>query len=157
MGFLTDSQIQELWDKVIQDITEHISSVQLYKQEHALLGETYTVQTTFEGGYNATLFLCADTALFTRLAQCVLQSETVSQQDVEDFAKEYFNIICGQIVAKIFQTAHVSSRFSIPDVCTGRNIPHDDGKIRFVLNYTSSCNDGIQLIHQNLSLEKSTV
>ena len=99
MDFLTDSQIQELWDKVIQDITEHISNVQLYKQESALLGETYTVQTTFEGGYNATLFLCADTALFTRLAQCVLQSETVSQQDVEDFAKEYFNIICGQIVS----------------------------------------------------------
>ncbi len=155
MDFLTDSQIKELWDKVLKDITEHISSIQLYKQDDTFLGETCTVQTTFEGGYNATLFLCADTALFTRLAQCVLQSETVSQQDVEDFAKEYFNIICGHIVAKIFQAAHVSSRFSIPDFCTGRIIPEDKGKIRFVLNYKSNCNEGIQLIHQNSALEKS--
>ena len=155
MDFLTDSQIKELWDKVIMEITEHISNIQLYKQDFANLGETCTVQTTFEGGYNATLFLCADTSLFTHLTQCVLQSETVSQQDVEDFAKEYFNIICGRIVAKIFQFSHVSSHFSIPDFRAGCNIPDDKGKIRFVLNYKSSCNEGIQLIHQKPILEKN--
>lgn len=38
----------------------------------------------------------------------------MAPQDVEDFAKEYFNVICGQFVARLFQLTKVASRFRIP-------------------------------------------
>ena len=73
---------------------------------------------------------------------------------IEDFAKEYLNIICGRIVAGLFRSAHISSRFHIPSFSLGRYIP-DDVSSCCILNYTSNCNEGVQLIHQTFPLENS--
>lgn len=148
MSALTDQELQELLDRVMQDITNRMAQIRRCRQETALSGDVCTVSTTFEGDYHATLTLYADTALLARLTRCVLQEETVGPQDIEDFTKEYFNVICGNIVAKLFQAAHLSSRFRIPSFSTGRHVPAQPGGPRCVLNYTSSCNEGAQLIHE---------
>lgn len=144
---LAQEEIREILDRVMQDITNRLVCIYPCTQDALLSDDICTVQTTFEGGYCASLTLCADTALFTRLAQQMLEEETISPQDVEDFAKEYFNVICGQIVAKLFQSTHVASRFHIPEFHIGRPCSQHTGGCCCILNYTSRCNGGAQLIH----------
>ena len=157
MDFFTNNEFQDILDRVIKDITQNMASIKLYKKDKALSSEICIAKTKFEGGFNATIILCADVSLIIRLAQHVLQEENISTQDIEDFTKEYLNIICGQIVNIIFQTSHIVSRFSIPDIYTDFNLSEDFIDNRFVLNYTSCCNDGIKLIHQIYPLEKQAV
>lgn len=145
---LTQEQVQTILDQVMQTITSRLADIQLSKQEVSLSHDVCTVHTTFEGGYNATLVLYADTALLTKLTQKVIQEESVNPQDVEDCAREYFNVICGQIVAGLFKTAHISSRFRIPTYCEGRYVPQEDGTCMCVLNYKSKEDGGAQLVHQ---------
>ncbi|MDR3765722.1 MAG: chemotaxis protein CheX [Butyricicoccus sp.] len=148
MAPLTQEEIQNVLDQVVQDMTDRIAGIRLCKQDKVLSGDICTVHTTFEGNYHASLTLCVETTLLTRLTQQVMQEETVDPQDIEDFAKEYFNVICGQIVAGLFRVAHVSSRFRIPSFYMGRYVPQENGGPQYVLNYTSDCNEGAQLIHQ---------
>lgn len=148
MNAISDQEIQDILDQVVRDITNRIANIYLCKQEVVFSDDICTVHTTFEGGYHATLILCADTVLLTRLTQHIIQEETVAPQDIEDFTKEFFNVICGQIASKLFQTAHISSRFHIPDFHTGRYIPGEKNGSQYILSYTSNHNEGVQLIHQ---------
>lgn len=148
LNSLTPEEIQDVLDQVVQDMTDRIAGIRLCKQDKILSDDVCTVHTTFEGNYHASLILCVETPLLTRLTQHVMQEETVNSQDIEDFAKEYFNVICGQIVAGLFRAAHITSRFRIPRFCMGRYVPQDTCGTRYVLNYISDCNEGAQLIHQ---------
>lgn len=148
MDALSQEQIQMILDQVMRDITNRLAEIQRSNQEVPLSHDVCTVHTTFEGGYNAILVLYADTALMTKLTQQVIQEESVAPQDVEEFAREYFNVICGQIVAGLFKAAHISSRFRIPTYCVGRYVPQGDGTCLCVLNYKSEDHGGAQLIHQ---------
>ncbi len=157
MNALTPKEIQDILDGVMQDVPNRIASIQLQKQDTFLsnnVNNLCTIHTTFEGGYHASLALCADACLLMRLTQHFMQEEIVTSQDIEDFAKEYLNIICGRIVAGLFRSAHISSRFHIPSFSLGRYIP-DDVSSCCILNYTSNCNEGVQLIHQTFPLENS--
>lgn len=144
---ITQNEIQDILDQVMREITNRMTEIYPCKEESSLSNDVCTVHTTFEGGYCATLTMYVDTALLTRLTQQVMEEEEVSLQDVEDFAKEYFNIICGKIVAKLFQCTHVASRFRIPHFSVGRCNPAEGCGCCCVLSYASNRNEGAQLIH----------
>lgn len=139
----------------MQDITKQVANIQLCKKDSDLSMDTCTVHTTFDGGCHASLALCADTSLFVRLTQHIMQEEDVAPQDIEDFTKEYFNVICGQVVYHVFKATHISSRFQIPTFYTGQYHPSDHGTSRFTLRYTSNCNECAQLIYQSPILSKN--
>ena len=145
---LTQNDILDILDCVMQDITNRMARIYPCKQNGAPSGDVCTVCTTFEGGYNANLILYMDTALLTKLTQTTMQEETVSLQDIEDFMKEYFNVICGHIVARLFQAAHISSRFRIPRFYSGLHLPDGAGSLCCVRRYVSGSNARAQLIHQ---------
>lgn len=145
---LTQNEIVDILDAVMQDITNRMDKIYPCQQGVSFSNDTCTVCTTFEGGYDADLILYMDTALLCRLTKQALQEETVSQQDIEEFSKEYFNVICGHIVARIFQAAHIASRFSIPRFYPGQHTPSQTTASCHVLNYVSGNNEGVQLVHQ---------
>lgn len=151
MNVQCQKEISNILDCVMRDITSRMVEIRLCEPGEALSGDTCTVETTFEGGYHGTLRLAADTALMTRLTRQVMEAEEVAPQDVEDFAKEYFNVICGHFVARLFQRTKVASRFRIPVFSTQRREP-EAGKEndQFVLNYTNAYHEGAQLIHHPL-------
>lgn len=148
MNSLTQNDIQNILDRVMRDITNQVANIQLCKKDSVLSSNTCTVHTIFEGGCHASLTLCADASLFTRLTQNVMQEEVVAPQDIEDFTKEYFNVICGQVVYHVFKAAHISSRFQIPTFYTGQYLPTERATSQLVLRYTSNCNECAQLIYQ---------
>lgn len=151
MNVQCQKEISNILDCVMRDITSRMVEIRLCEQGEALSGDTCIVQTTFEGGYHGTLRLLADTALMVRMTQQVMEADDVAPQDVEDFAKEYFNVICGQFVARLFQLTKVASRFRIPVFSTQYKEPEaakEDNQL--VLNYTNAYHEGAQLIHHPL-------
>ena len=150
LSTLTQTEIQDILDHGMCDVTHQIGRFPLQKQDRVLSGDICTVHTTFEGGYQAALALCADTALFARLARNVMRSENVSQQDIRDVATEYFNIICGRVVAGLFQSVRVSSRFRIPCFRPGPYLPEEKPICSCVLKYHCACQEHAHLIYMGL-------
>lgn len=142
---LTDQELLSILDQTLRQITHHMGRICLHPQQTVSPEETYTVYTTFEGGYRATLILCMDAAFLFHLAQQVLDTDVVTAQDMEDTAKEFFNVLCGNIASRLFQCAHISTRFHIPVFQKGRLAPPED-QCR-VLSYAGCRREGIQLIH----------
>ena len=133
---LSQSQVLEILDRVMKDITNRIVTIQSSDKTPPLCpNDSCTVYTTFEGGYRATLTLCVDSNLLLHLAQTSMQEENVSAEDLEDFAKEYFNVICATFE-------------------TGCYTPEETSQ-ELVLNYTSNRNEGAQLIHKAPSEEQN--
>ena len=144
-----EKEIPAILDRVMQEITGRMVGIQPIERADILSEDVCTVCTTFEGGYHGTLVLFLDTALLRRLTQQAMEAEEVAQEDVEDFAKEYLNVICGMVVARLFQTARISSRFRIPVFRVGRWAPDAGQHVsEYVLNYISEDNQGVQLLHQ---------
>lgn len=145
-------KIPDILDRVMQEITGHMVEIRPIAQKDILSDDVCTVRTTFEGGYHATLALFLDTDLLRKLTQQAMEAEEVAPEDVEDFAKEYLNVICGKVVARLFQTARISSRFRIPVFHKGRVEPgqeqHDQQVCEHVLSYLSEDNKGVQLLHR---------
>ncbi len=146
MNALHPEELQKILDNVMQNITNRFTCIQLSQEDAPPSGQVCSVHSTFDGDCHGTLVLFADLNLMTRLAQVFLQEESVTPQDVEDCAKEYFNIICGQVVAGLFQAAHLTSRFNIPSFQQGKYLPDGQSDPLCVLNYTSNCNEVAQLL-----------
>jgi hypothetical protein len=141
------NQLQAILNRSIQDTTHRFAGIQLQEQAISLSDDICSIHTVFQGGHTAAVTLYADTAFLIRMAQRVIHSQTVSPQDVEDVATEYFNIICGRISAGLFQSAQVSSRFCCPRFYRGRYLPCNRNGPQCVLNYSSSQNERAQLIY----------
>lgn len=154
MNTISQAQFQEILDQVLKDITQQVAGIQLSPQGIQLCAKENspsqekmcTLYTNFEGGYQASIALCAEIALLTRLTQYMMQEEQIAPEDIEDFAKEYFNVLCGQIAAGLFNATHIASRFGVPNFHLGRYTPHGDGE-QLILNYTSDKNENAQVIH----------
>ena len=77
MSALTQIELQGILDQVVCDVTQRICGLPLLKQSGTLSSDVCTVQTAFEGGYEGTIILCADTPLLFRLTRLFLQEESV--------------------------------------------------------------------------------
>lgn len=151
LGTLTQAEIQNVLDQVMQDMTKRVGGICLHKRDTMLSSDMCTIYTTFEGSYRGALILCADTTFWARLARYIMQEDTVDPNDFEDLAKEYFNVVCGQIAAGLYRISHSPSRFRIPVFYVGRYVPIEDDGTQNIINYTSDQNEGAQLIHQLIS------
>ena len=145
-AILSKKNMQEVFDEIIREVTEKVAGIRLYQEDSLLKEDLCTVYTAFNRGFQFNLSLCADLTMFTRLTQNMLQAEEVMPQDVEDFTKEYFNVLCGYIASRLFQTTKIASRFSVPIFCSGRYLP-DDLREQFIISYSSDKNESAQLIH----------
>jgi hypothetical protein len=139
-------RLAEIFDQVVREITQREAGICLATGEAVPDGELFTVYTVFERGYSTCLSLCAESALFTRLTQGMMHRQDVSPRDVEDFAKEYFNVLCGHIVAQLYRETKIPARFSPPSFRAGRYIPEDHLR-HIVLTYAGDRNEHVQLIH----------
>lgn len=143
---LSEEKLQDVFDQVAREVTEKVAGIRLCEGNTPLEEDSCTVHASFERGFHSSLALCADTAMFTRLTQSMLQEEEVTEQDVEDFTKEYFNVLCGHIASRLFQVTKVASRFETPEFYVGRYQPEDQ-KEQFAICYSSDKNEAARLSH----------
>ena len=91
---LTKDTLEKILDGAIRDVTEQTAGVQLVKEHQNPLGDNIcTVHITFDKGFDKGLILYADTSLLMRMAQNTFHDENISREDLEEFGKEYFNVL----------------------------------------------------------------
>ena len=139
-------ELQEMLDGIVREVTERTAKVTLVSGGEPRGDRLCTVYITFNKGFHSSLTLCSDVALLIRMARNALELEEPTAQELEDFCKEYFNIICGKIAAVLFRNTRVPARFSVPKFYKGRYAP-EDHQAQFVLTYADEHRNGIQLTH----------
>ncbi len=143
---MAKEDLAQILDQAVQDVTERTAGVHLY-QGGQLPGEDLcTVQVVFDKGFHTSLTLCADTRLLYRMACNSFHEESVSLEDMEEFSKEYLNILCGRIAGAMYRATHIPAHFASPVFYHGRYEP-EGREIQFVLTYFDEYNEGAQLIH----------
>ncbi|MDE6531092.1 MAG: hypothetical protein K2K96_10015 [Lachnospiraceae bacterium] len=143
---MEQEELEQILDQAVQDVTERTAGVHLYQGGQSSGDDLCTVQITFDRGFNTSLTLCADTSLLYRMACNSFHEESVSPKDLEEFSKEYFNVLCGRIAGAMFRATQVPSHFGPPVFYHGRYEP-EGREVQFVLTYSNEYSEGAQLIH----------
>lgn len=143
---LAKEELERILDQAVQDVTERTAGVRLHQGDQSPGEDLCTVQITFDRGFRTSLTLCADTKLLYRMACNSFHEESVSPEDLEEFAKEYFNVLCGRITGAMFRETQVPAHFGPPVFYRGRYEP-EGREIQFVLTYCDEQSGGAQLIH----------
>ena len=143
---MTKEGLEQILDQALQEVTERTAGVRLYQGNQPLGEDLCTVHITFDKGFDTSLTLCADTALLIRMARNSFHEEAVTQEDLEEFSKEYFNVLCGKVVGAMFRATQVSAHFGTPVFYHGRYEPEDQD-VQFILTYSDEHSEGAQLIH----------
>jgi len=143
---LSAEQLREIYDRSARLVTEQTSGILLAPKTVPLKEDICTLYTNFERSIHSGLAMCADTGLFRRLTQRMMQADQVDFQDMEDFSKEYFNVLCGHIAVALFQNTKVAARFQIPTFYRGWYQPKEQEET-MELGFLSDKNEGVRLIH----------
>lgn len=143
---ITKERLEEILDQALQDVTERTAGVRLNQGDQSLGEDLCTVHITFDKGFNTSLTLCADTSLLSRMARNSFHEDEVNADDLEEFSKEYLNVLCGKIAGAMFQATRISAHFGQPKFYHGRYEPEGQ-EVQFVLTYSDEQREGAQLIH----------
>lgn len=143
---LPQKELEGLLDAAVREVTSKIAGVHLFPGGEPPEEDFCTVYISFRKEFHSSLSLRTDTSLLTSLARSALETETVTPQDLEDFAKEYFNVLCGKIAAIFFKTTKKPARFSVPSFYWGLYEPEGQRR-QFALNYSDEQHRSAQLIH----------
>ncbi len=154
MDSLTHEEIQDVLNYVMLYTTEKMAHMKITNEGNSLSNDLCTVSAIFEGNCDLALSLCADKLFFVRLAQGIFQSEDVSDQDIEDAAKEYLNVICGRLVNQVSPLIHKPTSFRFPVFQTGEHIFDGDREYSCKSHYVNKNDDGLLLVLALSVLEK---
>ena len=107
------SELSRIMERVACEVTRHVGQLEL----RPVLDENFPaetggcqVQTTLYGGYHSRITLTSNYLFFFNLAKNMME-ESPTLEDVADYAVEYFNVLCGHIVAEIFRVTGVTANF----------------------------------------------
>lgn len=143
---MTKEALAQILDQALQDVTERTAGVRLRRGDQPLGEDLCTVHITFDKGFGTSLTLCADTSLLARMACNSFHEDAVTFEDLEEFSKEYFNVLCGKIVGAMYQATRVSAHFGPPVFYHGRYEPEGQ-EVQFTLTYCDEHSEGAQLTH----------
>ena len=124
-------------------------------QEHVKLpasvcrGDILAVCTT--GAYNHSMASCYNAVPRPPIVMIDGERDYVAvrretAEDLEEFSKEYLNVLCGKVAGAMFQATQVSAHFGTPTFYHGRYEPEGQ-EAQFVLTYADEHSKGAHLIH----------
>lgn len=143
-GIIQSKGMEDIFDQVVRKVTKQTGGISLHQGRLSPVGKVCTVYVIFEKGFRMGIMLCAEEAFFTRLTQHMTQETKNTFQDIEDFSREYFNVLCGEISYRLFQTSNIASRFGIPDFRYGFYKP-ENYKECFSVGYISDEGENVEL------------
>lgn len=143
---MPEEKLREVFDRITREVTQDAVGIHLEMGGAAPGDDLCTVHIGFKKGFHSSLSLRADTSMLARLTQSILHKENVTPQDLEDVAKEYFNVLCGHIASALYQATRVASRFDVPSFHRGSFAPQGQRE-QFILSYADDRDNSAQLIH----------
>lgn len=143
---LSRQELEEMLDAAVREVTAATTGVSLHKGGEPPGGDSCTVVVTFKRGVRSSLSMQADREMLVEMARNAFRNKFVTSDDVEDFTKEYFNVLCGRVAGQLFRLTRTRVRFGVPVFRWGRFQPEDQDR-QFTLNYSDDQSRGAQLIH----------
>ena len=116
---MTKEELAQILDQALQDVTERTAGVRLHQGEQPPGEDLCTVHITFDKGFGTSLTLCADTSLLARMARNSFHEDTVTPEDLEEFSKEYLNVLCGKVTGAMYQPRRYRPILDSPYFITG--------------------------------------
>lgn len=127
-SLVKEDDLQELIDETIQKSVWETARIHLRHCESNNVSkkDLCTVYTTFDGGYKVRFVFCAERAFMKRIAGNMLGEPVTDAGDIEEYMKEFVNVICGHVVAAVFKRTKTAARFHCPDFAEGCYVPAHD-------------------------------
>ncbi len=146
---ISEERLQSIYASSLRLVAEKTAGIRLQADDSAVPGgEVYTVYTNFERGLCFGVAVCAESGLFLRMARQTLRRDRLDFRDVEAFAKESLNMLCGRIAVTLSREAKLSVRFQLPAFYPGRYQP-EDRQAGWELRFRSDEDESLRLIHYN--------
>lgn len=113
---LDSKKLEEVTEKVVVNLTHELGNIKLSLCSGATCaGEgTCTACTRLSDPYNTGIVLCADQGFSKRLTEHMMGESIFSEEDIEDYFTEFFNILCGQFFGEIHRMTKVAAIFQVP-------------------------------------------
>ena len=113
---LTPVQLHELICDMTQKITQNVAHIDLTlcDMEPDPHRDLCSVYTTLSGGFSTRFVLCGERTFFHRLTENILGHPTDDPEDLEEYTKEYFNVLCGRLVGEIYRVTKRGAKFHPP-------------------------------------------
>ncbi len=148
MNAMTQEEMQEVLNNIMLCITEKMTGVQLKCEENICINDCCTVNVVFEGNCDVKLSLCADKLFFIRITKSILQDDNITEQDMQDTAKEYLNVIYGNLIGKLFNAAYKPTCFKSPIFKDGNHIIDNSENVQHICQtcYYNDYNENVMLV-----------
>lgn len=111
-----DNWVVEMADTLAREILEQLAGIRLSRCSVGSV-PPYTpaprmdgVYGHVEGAYRMELFFCAEPSLFQRLA-CNMIGAPAEDEEVQEYAAEFVNMLCGRFISEIYRATKISARF----------------------------------------------
>lgn len=132
--------IQKILDDAVRDITKRLAGIDLTVGEWPgqESGEVDSLYTVTKGSYTITIVYHAEKQLIQYIAEKMARRTVEDPQDVEMYAKEYFNILCGHFISQVNRMTKSSARFGVPQYCHGNYKTENCEGIILEVSYTST-------------------
>lgn len=152
---MKETTMQPLIDETINQLLWQVAKINLHHCESAAdMEDLCTVYTTFSGGYNIRFAFCAERTLMQRMSENMAEEPVTEQDDIEEYMKEFINVICGHIVATVFRLTKISARFHVPRFADGCYLPDEDDRENHLITtyYISDFSEAAMLLNDYFSL-----
>ncbi len=145
-AILSQEKLRRIYEEAACSVTKKLMGITLRPGKPLPDRNACTVYTSFARGAHSGFAFRAEKSLTERMTRNMMRMEQVQEQDIEDYLREYLNVLCGQIVAAVFKEAKVGTRFGIPEFYNGSYYPENMEK-SWEVSFLSDQNEGAWLIH----------
>lgn len=104
--------VPKLADLLVFEVLEQLSGIRVTNSPAGEPSDTAmdTVYGFVDGEYRMQMHFRAEPRMFGRLAGNMM-GEPPQEEDIRDYAEEFFNILCGRFVSEIYRTTQMKARF----------------------------------------------
>lgn len=99
-------------DILVYEILDQMAGIQIRNSTANEAGTTdmSTVYGFVDGEYRMQLQFRADPRMFGRFAENMM-GKPPQEEDIRDYAEEFFNVLCGRFVSEIYRATQMKARF----------------------------------------------
>lgn len=144
--------------QLVCEITQQMTGIVLFDLEipPSVPRKMAVVRGVIGGDYALQVDFFADYPLFVRLTENMM-GEPPSADDVEDYAIEFFNTLCGRFLSEIINETHISARlmplrYELP----GEEVTPEADESMCTLNFVSDAQEQVAFSWTAISMEDLT-
>lgn len=148
--------IHVMAEQMLLEITEemagiHLTTVETKEREVRMDG----VCGRTDGDHRMRFQFRAEPGVFYRMAKNMIGDEPTDTEEVQEYAVEFFNVLCGRFISEIHQATKSSARFAPTHYEEGPKLTFLDGEEQLVrLQFISDENELVEFVWTNISVEK---